>query len=122
MNCHHVKKIVCSYFNLRIEDLDRKSRKREIVLARQVAHYFVSLHYGKKREGGWQARLGHTAYKYTEGIPLKQIGREIGGKDHATVLHSIKAINNLIDTDRSFRQLIDEIDTNFSWYINCPQH
>lgn len=72
------------YFNLpynpeRIDNLiDRDTRKRESVYPRQVAHYF--------------------AYKYTV-ASLSTIGRVIGNRDHATVLHSVKAIRNLLSYD-----------------------
>jgi len=41
---------------------------------------------------------------------LASIGSQIGNKDHATVLHACKTVNNLIDTDRTFKSQIDEID------------
>jgi chromosomal replication initiator protein len=41
---------------------------------------------------------------------LATIGSQIGGKDHATVLHACKTVNNLIDTDKRFRGYIDEIE------------
>jgi chromosomal replication initiator protein len=41
---------------------------------------------------------------------LATIGTQIGGKDHATVLHACKTVNNLIETDKRFRIQIDEIE------------
>jgi chromosomal replication initiator protein len=41
---------------------------------------------------------------------LATIGSQIGGKDHATVLHACKTVNNLIETDKRFRIQIDEIE------------
>jgi chromosomal replication initiator protein len=41
---------------------------------------------------------------------LATIGTQIGGKDHATVLHACKTVNNLIDTDKTFRHQIEEIE------------
>ena len=41
---------------------------------------------------------------------LASIGAQIGGKDHATVLHACKTVNNLIETDKSFRMQIEEIE------------
>ena len=41
---------------------------------------------------------------------LASIGAQIGGKDHATVLHACKTVNNLIDTDKHFRHQIAEIE------------
>ena len=41
---------------------------------------------------------------------LATIGAQIGGKDHATVLHACKTVNNLIDTDKHFRSQIEDIE------------
>jgi chromosomal replication initiator protein len=41
---------------------------------------------------------------------LASIGAQIGRKDHATVLHACKTVNNLIDTDKQFRHDVEEIE------------
>jgi chromosomal replication initiator protein len=41
---------------------------------------------------------------------LATIGAQIGGKDHATVLHACKTVNNLKDTDKHFRNQINDIE------------
>ena len=85
----YIQKVVCSYFNIGVEQLQSKTRKREIVQARQVAMFFS---------------------KSLTKSSLATIGTQIGGKDHATVLHACKTVNNLIDTDKRFRLQIDEIE------------
>jgi chromosomal replication initiator protein len=85
----YIQKVVCSYFNVPIEAVQTDTRKREIVQARQVAMYFA---------------------KSLTKSSLATIGSQIGGKDHATVLHACKTVNNLIDTDKNFRTQIDEIE------------
>lgn len=85
----YIQKIVCDYFNMPVDLLQSKTRKREIVQARQIAMYFS---------------------KNLTKSSLATIGAQIGGKDHATVLHACKTVNNLIDTDKRFRVYIDEID------------
>ncbi len=85
----YIQKIVCDYFNMQVENLKSKTRKREIVQARQIAMYFA---------------------KNLTKSSLATIGSVIGGKDHATVLHACKTVNNLIDTDKRFRLYIDEIE------------
>jgi len=85
----YIQKIVCDYFNMPIESIRSKTRKREIVQARQIAMYFAK---------------GMTKSS------LATIGSVIGGKDHATVLHACKTVNNLIETDKRFRVFIEEID------------
>jgi chromosomal replication initiator protein len=42
--------------------------------------------------------------------PLTVIGSSIGGRNHATVLHSCKAVADMMDTDKQFKAQIDEIE------------
>ena len=85
----YIQKVVCDYFDMQVDVLRSKTRKREIVQARQIAMYFA---------------------KTMTKTSLTSIGSQIGGKDHATVLHSCKTVNNLIETDKRFRVYIDEIE------------
>jgi len=89
LTLNDIKAIVCNYFSIEPDALKSKSRKREIVQARQIAMYFA-----KKK----------TNYS------LSQIGAIIGDRDHATVLYANKTINNLIDTDKELRGRIIEIE------------
>jgi len=66
-----------------------KSRKREIVQARQIAMYFCKM--------------------YTE-ASLKSIGGAFGGKDHSTVIHACQTVKDLIDIDKSFEKLVNEVE------------
>ena len=85
----YIQKVVCDYFNLSIDVINSKTRKREIVQARQLAMYF--------------------AKKHTK-ASLATIGLHCGNKDHATVLHACRTVNNLIDTDKQFRIYVEELD------------
>jgi len=85
----YIQKVVCNYYNIGLDQLQSKTRKREIVQARQVAMFFSK-----------------TLTKSS----LATIGSQIGGKDHATVLHACKTVNNLIETDKRFRIQVDEIE------------
>src|SRR5690606_2052522 len=83
-----IQRIVCEYLHLP-EDLVRaKTRKREIVQARQVAMYFCKV--------------------FTQ-HSLKTIGLHFGGRDHSTVIHAIQSVENQIETDSKFRDMIEEI-------------
>jgi chromosomal replication initiator protein len=83
----YIQKIVCDYFELPLEVLKSKTRKREVVQARQLAMYFS---------------------KQLTKSSLSNIGMHCGGKDHATVLHACRTVNNLIDTDKKFKaQVVD---------------
>jgi chromosomal replication initiator protein len=89
LSIDYIQKVVCDYFNIPIDLVLSKTRKREIVQARQVAMYFS---------------------KSLTKSSLATIGSRIGGKDHATVLHACKTVNNLIETDKRFRLQIEEIE------------
>jgi len=91
----YIQKVVCDYFNMGIDLLKSKTRKREVVQARQIAMYFA---------------------KQLTKSSLATIGMHCGGKDHATVLHACRTVNNLMDTDKKFRHYIQELDKK----INLP--
>jgi len=89
----YIQKVVCDYFDLPIELLKSKTRKREIVQARQIAMYF--------------------AKKMTKSS-LANIGLHCGGKDHATVLHACRTVNNLQETDKHFRKYLEDLEKKLS--------
>lgn len=83
---------VCEHFDVSKEDICSKSRKQPIVYIRQLAMYLANKHTDKS---------------------TSQIGRCVGGRNHATVIHSIKQIKNLIDTDEKTRRDIEDIESTF---------
>jgi len=83
-----IQKTVGDYFNIETEDMHSSSRKREIVQARQIAMYFS---------------------KNLTKNSLQSIGTQIGGRDHATVLHACKTVTNLSETNKKYKSQIDEI-------------
>lgn len=85
----YIQKVVCNYFNISPDQLQNTTRKRETVQARQIAMFFS---------------------KSLTKCSLATIGMQIGGKDHATVLHACKTVNNLIETDKHFKHQIEEIE------------
>jgi len=89
LSIEYISKVVCDYFSMTVDALQAKTRKREIVQARQIAMYFSK-----------------SLTKYS----LASIGAQIGSKDHATVLHACKTVNNLKDTDKNFRQFVEDIE------------
>lgn len=86
-----INSIVTSYYDCEVGILINKSRKQRIVKVRQVAQYF-----GKK-------------YHKETDCTLEEIGQTCN-KDHATVLHSAKTIENLCETNKEIKKEIDEID------------
>ena len=89
-----ITKTVCDYFNLPIDSLIVNTRKRETVQARQIAMYFS---------------------KSLTKSSLASIGSQIGGKDHATVLHACRTVANLKDTDKNFKVYLDEIEMKLKY-------
>ncbi len=85
----YIQKIISDYFNIPVEMIVSKTRKREIVQARQLAMFFSK--------------------KYTKSS-LATIGLHCGNKDHATVLHACKTVSNLVDTDKQFNSYVSELD------------
>ncbi len=85
----YIQKVVCDYFDIPIETMKSKTRKREIVQCRQLAMYFS---------------------KQMTKNSLAMIGKYCGNKDHATVLHACKTVNNLADTDKRFKGYILDIE------------
>ncbi|MBQ0080805.1 MAG: chromosomal replication initiator protein DnaA [Alistipes sp.] len=85
----HIIDIVCEHMNVTVEQLKSEDRRREIAIARQLAMYLAK---------------GHTK------APLVSIGAAIGNRNHATVLHSCKTIQNLMDTDSIFKAQVEEIE------------
>ena len=85
----YIQKIVSEYFQMNIDTLQSKTRKRHIVQARQLAMYF--------------------AKKFTK-ASLASIGNQIGKRDHATVLHACKTVDNLTFTDKQFRKYVEDLN------------
>lgn len=84
-----IQKVVSDYFDLAVDTLKSKTRKREVVQARQIAMYFS---------------------KNLTKASLASIGMHCGGKDHATVLHACRTVNNLMDTDKRFKGYIEDLE------------
>jgi len=84
----YIQKTVSDYYHLNQEDLKAKTRKKEVVIARQVAMYFSK--------------------EYTN-HSLKSIGYHFGGRDHSTVIHAVQTVNDMIDVNVNFRNSLEEL-------------
>ena len=89
----YIQKVVSDYFQMDIDTLQSKTRKRHIVQARQLAMFF--------------------AKKFTK-ASLASIGSQIGQRDHATVLHACKTVDNLSSTDKQFRKYVEDLTKKLS--------
>ncbi len=83
-----IQKIVCEFFSVPYEKLLHKTRKREIVQARQITMFLAK---------------GFTKNS------LKTIGEHFGGRDHTTVIHSCQTVKDLMDTDSIFKENVQEL-------------
>lgn len=84
----YIQKTVSEFFKVSIDQLKDKTRKKEIVMARQLAMFFSK--------------------EYTN-LSLKSIGYHFGGRDHSTVIHAVQTVNDLYDTDNNFKKSLDEL-------------
>ena len=84
-----IRDAVCEYFSLSVDAISTKSRKREVVQARQIAMYLS---------------------KQMTKNSLSSIGFTIGQRDHATVLHACKIVTDLMEIDKNFRSSVKEIE------------
>jgi chromosomal replication initiator protein len=89
-----IQKVVSKYFDMDVSTLQSKTRKRHIVQARQLAMYFS---------------------KRMTKASLASIGAQIGKRDHATVLHACRTVDNLSETDRQFRKYVEELTQKLTY-------
>ena len=85
----NIVKTVCDYYNIELDTFNSAKRTRDVAQARQVAMYLSKQHTKS---------------------PLTVIGSSIGGRNHATVLHSCKAVADMMDTDKQFKMQIEDIE------------
>jgi chromosomal replication initiator protein len=88
LSIEEIQRITCEYFGISDDLVRAKTRKREVVQARQAAMYFCK--------------------EFTQ-HSLKTIGLHFGGRDHSTVIHGIQSVENLRDTDPTFDETLSEI-------------
>ena len=83
-----IQTVTCEVLDIP-EDLVRaRTRKREVVQARQIAMYFC---------------------KQLTKHSLKTIGQGFGGRDHSTVIHAVRSVEDQIDTDPLFRDTVERV-------------
>jgi chromosomal replication initiator protein len=85
-----IQKVVASFYNIKISDLKVKRKYKGYVIPRQIAMYF-------------SRKLTNAS--------LVEIGEKFGGKDHSTVLHSIKKVEERVSQDPSFKEMIENLNS-----------
>ena len=88
INVEHIQNLVASYFNLNIQELLSPRRSRSLARPRQIAMYLAKQH-------------------TTNSLP--DIGRKFSNRDHTTVIHAVKKIDELIKKDNDIRQNVIEL-------------
>jgi len=83
-----ITKVVCEHLGVAENKIRDKTRKKEIVLARQIAMYLA---------------------KELTLSSLKTIGLHFGGRDHSTVIHSCNAVEEYKKNEPSFFNILDEL-------------
>ncbi|MGE0109775.1 MAG: helix-turn-helix domain-containing protein, partial [Bdellovibrionales bacterium] len=81
-----IQKKVAEHFNIRVADMHSARRARAIARPRQVAMYLA---------------------KQLTPRSLPEIGRKFGGRDHTTVIHAVRKIEELSAYDPAFREDVD---------------
>lgn len=88
LTVEEIQRVVCEYLKIPEDLVRERTRKREVVQARQVAMYYS---------------------KQLTRHSLKTIGLHFGGRDHSTVIHAVQSVEDQIDTDPSFREMVGAI-------------
>ncbi|MCR4922028.1 MAG: chromosomal replication initiator protein DnaA [Bacteroidaceae bacterium] len=89
LTMEQIVECTCEHCHVRQEDVYGKSRKAKIVQARQLSMYF--------------------AQQLTK-LTTSKIGTLVGNRNHATVIHSVKTIENLLNIDKEFRKSVEELE------------
>ena len=88
VSIENIKKTVCDYFKINVREMLSQRRSRYLVRPRQIAMYLT---------------------KNLTSKSLPDIGREFSGRDHTTVIHSVKTINKLKDKDEEISKAIEKL-------------
>ena len=83
-----IMQTVSDYYSVTLSELVGPTRKREVTVPRQVAIYLT---------------------REMTGMSLPQIGEVFGGRDHTTIMHSCKVMENAINKDSSMKNLVNTV-------------
>jgi chromosomal replication initiator protein len=84
-----IKRVVCSYLGLQQTLIISRGRKGHIVEARQMAMFFIR--------------------KFTR-LSLNQTGSEFGGLNHATVIHAVQTVSNILTYDKLYTRKFKDVE------------
>ena len=85
--------VVTKYYNVRLSDLQSKKRQKSIAFPRQVCMFLARR---------------HTSYS------LEEIGGYFGGRDHTTVLHAVRTVDERVQADRAVADQLTHLDAQLA--------
>jgi len=83
-----IQKVVSEHFGIKASDMKAKKRTKEVALPRQIAMYLC---------------------KQLTALSLSDIGKNFGGKDHATVIYSCRQVEEKRAKDEAFNRIIENL-------------
>jgi len=83
-----IQKIVSEHFAIKLSDMKAKKRTKEVALPRQIAMYLS---------------------KQLTNLSLSDIGKNFGGKDHATVIYACKQVEEKRAKEEAFNSMIENL-------------
>lgn len=92
-----IQQLVAEHFNVPVEKLHHETRKRNVVIARQLSMFLA---------------------KNLTNKSLKAIGEQFGGRDHSTVIYSCRAVQDMMDTDMIFKDTVAELEKKIKMSLN----
>jgi chromosomal replication initiator protein len=93
LNIEGIQKRVADHYQIRHSDMTSKRRPNAIAFPRQIAMYLC------------RQLTRHS---------LQEIGEAFGGRDHGTVIHAVKTVENMMDQDDSVRGSVDFLKTQLA--------
>lgn len=91
-NPRHIISVCAKFFNIKTGDLCGKSRKKELVQARHITAYLL---------------LNEI------NLPLEEVGRLLGGRDHTSIMHARDKIHTDLSTNSQTSKVINQIKSSF---------
>jgi chromosomal replication initiator protein len=92
-----IQKLVADHFVMPVDTLQGQTRKRQVVIARQLSMYLA---------------------KNLTDKSLKVIGENFGGRDHSTVIYSCRTVQDLMETDAIFKDTVTELEKKIRMSLN----
>ncbi|MGE5502927.1 MAG: chromosomal replication initiator protein DnaA [Actinomycetota bacterium] len=86
ISIEEIQKKVAEHFNIKLAEMSSARRSRQVARPRQVAMYLA---------------------KQLTSRSLPEIGRKFGGRDHTTVMHAVKKVEELRETDSNFSEDVE---------------